>query len=158
MATKDDTDLSGLDLAGAKSYLLDFATAAKMTKKALDAVEAEIGVWAKRVALAEGKGMTELAAQAGAKLGELEGKHAALAAELAETESKVRSIRERLPTVAARECSVDADRLLAELQMLTGTLLDEGKGSLEGRMAALESEASAAQSLEELKGPKGENP
>ena len=156
MPTKDDADLSGLDLAGVKAYLLDFATAAKMTRKALDAVGAEVELWGKRVALAEGKGMADLATQARAKLSELEAKRAALAAELAETESKVRSIRERLPMVAARERSVDADRLLAELQMMTGNLLDEGKASLEGQMAALESEASVAQSLDELKRPKGE--
>ena len=121
----DDIDLSGLDLPGAKAYLLDFATAAKLTRKELEAVEADIGLWTKRVALAEAKGMVELASQARAKAAELESKRGGLAAELAETETKVRRIREKLPMVAAKERSIDADRLLAELQLMTGELLDE---------------------------------
>ena len=144
----DDSDLTGLDLSGAKVYLLDFATAAKLTRRDLEALEADMGVWTKRVALAEGKGMTELADQARARLAELESKRAALAAELAETEAKVRRIRERLPMVAAKERSVDADRLLAELQLMTGELLGSEAGdgsSLESRMAKLEGEAKAGE-------------
>ncbi|HUX39511.1 MAG TPA: hypothetical protein VMV44_16550 [Rectinemataceae bacterium] len=143
----DDTDLSGLDLAGAKAYLLDYATSAKLARKAIEAVDADIALWGKRVALAEGKGMADLAQAAKARLEELEAKRAPLLAELADIEAKVRRIREKLPMVAAKERSVDPDRLLAELQMLTGTLLDEGPGgsSLEAQMAALESESAAAE-------------
>ncbi|HUX40363.1 MAG TPA: chromosome partitioning protein [Rectinemataceae bacterium] len=151
MPMPDDIDLTGLDLPGAKAYLLDFATAAKLTRKELEAVEADQGVWTKRIALAEGKGMAELADQARARLAEIESKRAALAAELAETEAKVRRIREQLPMVAAKERSIDADRLLAELQLMTGTLLGEGNASLDAEMAKLESQASVDASLDALK-------
>lgn len=150
----DDSDLSGLDLAGAKAYLLEVATSARMSRKALEAAGTEIELWTKRVALAEGKGLADLADAARAKLAELETKRGSLAAETAEAEATVRRIREKLPMVAAKERSIDADRLLAELQLLTGELLGEGaagEAGLEAKMAALEKESAAEASLEELK-------
>ena len=148
----DDTDLTGLDLPAAKAYMFEFATNAKMLGKELAGLDAEIQTWTKRIALAEGKGMAELATAAKAKLAELETKRGGLAAELAEIEAKVAGIREKLPGIAARERSIDADRLLAELQLLAGTLLDDGKPSLEASMRKLEEEANVEAGLAALKG------
>ncbi|MEI6389231.1 MAG: hypothetical protein WCQ50_21710 [Spirochaetota bacterium] len=153
----DDTDLSGLDLAGARSYLVDFATSSKLSRKALTALDEELALWTKRVSLAEDKGMAELAAAARTKLSELEGKRAPLAAELADTEDKVRRIKEKLPLVAASERSIDADRLLAELQLLTGELLGDTSARLETEMAKLESEAAVEAGLSELKKDEGQD-
>ncbi|MFZ4615903.1 MAG: hypothetical protein ACOYM2_06880 [Rectinemataceae bacterium] len=153
----DDTDLSGLDLAGARAYLVDFATSSKLARNALTALDGELALWTARVALAEGKAMAELAASARAKLSELEGKRAPLAAELAETEDKVRRIREKLPLVAASERSIDADRLLAELQLMTGELLGDNSSRLEADMAALESEVAVEAGLAGLKKDAGQD-
>ena len=147
----DDTDLSGLDLAGARAYLVEFATSSKLARKALTALDEDLALWTTRVALAEGKGMAELAAAAKTKLSELEAKRAPLAAEIAETEDKVRRIREKLPLVAASERSIDADRLLAELQLMTGELLGDTSPKLEADLARLESEAAVEEGLAALK-------
>lgn len=154
----DDTDLSGLDLQGARAYLVDFATSAKMTRKSLDALDAEIATWKGRVELAESKGRADLAEAARGKVAELEAKRVPLAAEAAELEAKVRRIREKLPMVAAKERSIDADRLLAELQLMTGELLGDGaagEASLEAKIATLESDASAEGALDALKRKEG---
>jgi len=144
----DDTDLSGLDLAGAKAYLLEFSTAAKMARKELEAAEADVALWRKRVELAESKGLSDLATAANAKLGEVEARRISAVAEIEDLESKVGRIRDMLPTVAAKERSVDVDRLLAELQLMTGQLLGpagEGAPGLESAMTKLESEAAAGE-------------
>lgn len=148
----DDTDLSGLDLPGAKAYMMDFATNARLLRKDLAALDLEIGTWTKRITLAEGKGMAELAGAARTRLAELEAKRATLAAEAAEVEAKVARIREKLPGIAARERSIDADRLLAELQLMAGTLLDDGKPDLEESMRKLETESAVDSALAALKG------
>ncbi|MEI6875929.1 MAG: chromosome partitioning protein [Spirochaetota bacterium] len=148
----DDSDLSGLDLRGAKAYMLDFVTSGKLLKKDLVSLDAEIRTWGSRVTLAEGKGMLELATAAKAKLAELVARRDGLVAEAAELDGKVLRIREKLPGIAARERSIDADRLLAELQLMAGTLLDEGGSGLEESMRKLENDAAADASLAALKG------
>jgi phage shock protein A len=135
----EDTDLSKLDLAGAKSYILGFATSAKLGQKEIAALDVEIGVWEKRVSLAEGRGIAELAAGAKTRLEELLAKRAGIEAEVGENLKKVSRMREELSRIAARERSIDPDRLLAELQLMAGTLLDEG--GLDSRFKELEAEA-----------------
>jgi phage shock protein A len=122
----DDTDLSGLDLAAAKEYILEFAVEAKRLDKELAAAEAEAALWKGRVALAEGKALGELATAARSKVAEAEGKISALEAERSSVRSKVEAMRLRLPSIRAAERSIDPDRLLAELQLMTGELLGEG--------------------------------
>jgi len=148
----DDTDLSGLDLVGAKAYMMDFATNARLLRKDIAALDLEIGTWTKRVALAEGKGMAELAQAAKTRLGELEAKRGPLAAEAADIEAKVARIREKLPGIAARERSIDADRLLAELQLMTGELLGDDSAKLEETMRKLETETAVDSALAAMKG------
>jgi chromosome segregation ATPase len=134
----DDTDLTGLDLAAAKEYVFAFALEAKRLDKDVAAAEAELALWKGRVALAEGKAMAELAAAARAKAEEAAGKLASLAAERASIKSKVEAMRMRLPSIRASERSIDPDRLLAELQLLTGELLGEdtlGEAGLGGTPA-----------------------
>jgi len=121
----DDTDLTGLDLEGAKAYILEFAVEAKRLEKELAALKADLDLWKGRVALAEGKAMPDLASAARNKVAEIEGRMAALGAECADILSKVEAMRLRLPAIRAAERSVDPDRLLAELQLMTGELLGD---------------------------------
>jgi len=151
----DDSDLTGLDLEGARAYLVDYSTAAKMLRKDLEALDGELATWTKRIALAEAKGIADLAAAARVKVEELGARRGGLAGELAEVEAKVGRIRSQLPGIAARERSIDPDRLLAELQMMAGTLLGEGgtdgAPDLEERMRKLESESAVDEALAALK-------
>ncbi len=153
----DDTNLSGLDLAAAKEYIFAFAVEAKRLDKEVAAAEAELGLWRGRVALAEGKAMADLAAAARAKADEIAAKAEALRAERSDIKSKVEAMRLQLPSIRARERSIDPDRLLAELQLMTGELLGEegpdgrSAAAVEGDFAKLEAGAKADADLEALK-------
>lgn len=151
----DDMDLSGLDLAGAKAYILDLATNAKTIAKDIAELKTELDTWRGRVSLAEGRGLSDLAEAARLRSGEIEGKIASLEAEKNDLEAEVARTRGLLPTIAARERSIDADRLLAELQLMTGELLgpagSETPAGAEAELQKLETKTKLDLDLEALK-------
>lgn len=140
----DDTDISGLSAADAQAYALEFMTALKALERELAALGDELGVWSRRLELAAAKGAAELEAAARAKVDELTARKAGLDAERAELAAKVARIRERLPLAAASERSVDADLLLAQLQMETGEALGGPSPGTESDIAALGSDDALA--------------
>jgi len=146
----DDTDLSGLDYPSARAYTLEFMTALKTTEKALEAAREEVQLWTDRAALAASKGLADLEAAARAKTFELEARVQALEAEKSDLARKIARIREKLPLVKASEHSVDADLLLAELQMVTGEAMDPQSAALAELDKTLQS-GTADAALEELK-------
>ena len=153
----DDTDLSGLDLEAAKEYIFAYAVDVKRLDKEISDAEADLARWRSRVALAEAKlaaapadaSMAALAEVARAKVAESEGKVGSLEAERTELRAKINRMREQLPSITARERSIDPDRLLAELQLMTGELLGDASG--EAEFAKLEAGAKADAELEALK-------
>jgi len=157
----DDTNLSGLDLDSAREYIFAYAVDAKRLDQTINEAEVELGRWKGRLSLAEGRlaadpSMASLVQAAGDKVQETGAKLAGLQAERDELRSKIARMREQLPMIKARERSIDPDRLLAELQMMTGELLgDSGEGrsqaATEADFAKLESEAKADSDLEALK-------
>ena len=163
----DETDLSGLDLESAKEYIFAYAVDVKRLDKEIADRGAEIERWKGRVALAEGKlsaaapatdaSMAALAEAARAKVAEESGKLASLEAERADLRAQIGRMREQLPMIKARERSIDPDRLLAELQLMTGELLGpEGEGgrsaaATEADFAKLEAESKADSELEALR-------
>ncbi len=163
----DDTNLTGLDLESAKEYIFAFAVDAKNLDKAIANAMAEVNLWNGRVTLAEGRlaqagvagesAMDSLVQAARVKVEELNRKITSLEAERSDLRSKIEAMRAQLPMIKARERSIDPDRLLAELQMMTGELLNEespggrGAGATEADFAKLESEAKADSELEALK-------
>ena len=165
MNPNDDTDLSGLDLGQAKEYIFAYALDAKRLEKEIIELQAERDKWKARVTLAEGKlaagdqSMAALAQAAGAKVVEFESSITSLEAERSDLCAKVEIMRKKLPLISASERSIDPDRLLAELQMMTGELLGPEDGQATGRSAAateadiakLEADAKAQAELEALK-------
>ncbi len=146
----DDTDLSGLDYPSARAYALEFMTALKTAEKALEAARQEVRMWTDRAALAASKGMANLETAARAKAGEAEAKAASLEAEKADLARKIARIREKLPVLKASERSVDADLLLAQLQMVTGEALNPESATLAELDKTIRS-GTADAALEELK-------
>jgi hypothetical protein len=150
----DDTDLTGLDLEGAKEYIFAYSVDVKRLDKAIADGLAELERWKGRVALAEGR-QPALAEAARARVEEESGKLASLEAERADLRAKIGRMREQLPMIKARERSIDPDRLLAELQLMTGELLHEEGGrspaATEADFAKLEAEAKAEADLEGLR-------
>ncbi len=158
----DDENLSGLDLEAAKEYIFAYAVDAKGLEKEIADIQVELERWKGRLALAEAKAaagdpsMAALVQAASAKATELAAKIAALEAERADLRAKVARMREQLPMIKARERSIDPDRLLAELQMMTGELLGDDAGgrsaaATEADFAKLESAAKAEADLDALK-------
>ena len=162
----EDDNLAGLDLDSAKEYIFAYAVDVKRLDKELADSGLELDKWKSRSALAEGKlaagdqSMAALAQAARAKAEEQAGKVASLEAERAELRAKVARMREQLPMIKARERSIDPDRLLAELQLMTGELLGPDAGTADGGRSAaateadfakLESESKADADLEALK-------
>lgn len=147
----DDTNLNGLDLEAAKEFIFAFAVDIKRLDKTIAEARGELGRWTERVALAETKQATSLAQAARARVEEEAGKIASLEAEREELRSKVARMRAQLPMIQARERSVDPDRLLAELQLMTGELLGDEPSGTNAAFAKLESEAKTASELEALK-------
>ena len=163
----DDTNLTGLDLEGAKEYIFAFAVDAKNLDKAIADARADLELWRGRVALAEGMlakagtagdpALAGMAQAARAKVEEEAGKITAFETERADLRSKIEAMRSQLPMIKARERSIDPDRLLAELQLMTGELLGEegadgrSKAATDADFAKLEFEAKADSELEALK-------
>jgi len=116
-----DTDLEGLGPKEAQEYVLAFVTTLKQTEKDLARAGEEVATWTKRVALAESRGESSLAAQAKVRLAEEEGKKARREAELAELRMKVSILKEKLAKLRMMPTrTVDTDLLLAQLEMITG--------------------------------------
>ena len=138
-----DTDLEGLGPKEASEYVLRFITTLKQTEKAVAAAQEETNLWTRRVVLARSKGDEGLAAQAQARLSDATARQAALETELADLKAKVSVLKEKLTRIRMTGVKlVDADLLLAQLEMLAGK-----KDELAHTMK--QEEASAA--LEELK-------
>jgi hypothetical protein len=158
-----DTDLTGLDLEAAREYILAYSIDLKRMDKEGAEARAELERWKGRVALVEGKlasapgdsSLPSLMEAARAKAAESEGRIAFIDAERAELRGKIERMHEQLPMIKARERSVDPDRLLAELQLMTGELLEGGEGrsaaATEADIAKLEADAKAGAELESLK-------
>lgn len=140
----DDINLRGMRLDDAKAYVLEFMTALKAAERELGLVEADLALWAKRVALATEKGAADLVAAAQAKLDEIRLKRDGLEAERAELSAKVSRMWEQLPIVGASERGVDPDLLLAQLQLATGEALGGPSPATESGLAELGADAALA--------------
>jgi phage shock protein A len=116
-----DTDIEGLDPAHATEYVLAFITTLKQTEKALAAAQEDTNTWTRRVTLARSRGEEGLAAQAEARLSDATAKQSRLETELADLQAKVSVLKEKLARLRMTGMKlVDADLLLAQLQMIVG--------------------------------------
>jgi phage shock protein A len=116
-----DTDIEGLDPAHASEYVLAFITTLKQTEKALAAAQEDTTTWTRRVTLARSRGEEGLAAQAQARLSDATAKQSRLETELLDLKAKVSVLKEKLARLRMTGMKlVDADLLLAQLQMIVG--------------------------------------
>ena len=116
-----DTDIEGLNPARASQYVLAFITTLKQTEKALAATQEDSNMWTRRVTLARSRGDEALAAQAQARLSDATAKQSRLETELADLKAKVSVLKDKLTRLRMTGMKlVDADLLLAQLQMVVG--------------------------------------
>jgi phage shock protein A len=138
-----DTDIDFLDYEAARQYVVAFIAALKRTQKERAVSQEELAQWERRVKLAESRSEPILKRGAEERVRELRATTGRLLAEEAALRRKTDVLKEKLGRLKLRSSlSVDADALLAQLQMVAGE-----PDSLANRLR----DAEASQALEELK-------
>ena len=116
-----DTDIDFMDFEPAREYVLAFITTLKKTQKQRAVAEEQLEHWRNRVKLAEARGEPVLKRGAQQRVAELEANCQQLHQEELELKRKVDVLKEKLKATKIRSgLQVDADALLAQMQMLVG--------------------------------------
>ncbi len=116
-----DTDIDFMDFEPAREYVLAFITTLKKTQKQRAVAEEELEHWRGRIKLAEARGEPVLKRGAQQRVEELEANCQQLHQEELELKRKVDVLKEKLKATKIRSgLQVDADALLAQMQMLVG--------------------------------------
>ncbi|MDR1278847.1 MAG: chromosome partitioning protein [Treponema sp.] len=158
MREQGPENLSGMDAAGAREYILNFITTLKLTEKKIRELDEDLARWNSRIDLARSQGKDDLAAEAEKEAGQIKERQAQLAGETADLKSRIEDMRKQIPLLAARERSVDPDLLEQELLMAAGRLPgDEEKARIERQFREIEKNRAADAALEELKGKMAKN-
>ncbi len=117
----DDYNIMGLDPEGAREYVVAVMTTLKAATAKRLQLEKDLELWESRVKLAAEKGRADLAEAAEARAGELRGKIAQLDTERKGYQEGIAEMMAQLKQLRTRQAaSVDADLLLAQMQMLVG--------------------------------------
>lgn len=148
------TNLAGMGEDEAKRYILAHATDLELLRKRIVEAEGEYKLWADRVNLAESRGLTDLQAQAAEQARQAGAKLDTLKTEAAALQRDVDFMKSQLGGLKARERSVDADLLLANMQMVNGEMEHPGRAELERGIKQSE----ADQALQALKASMGLGP
>jgi phage shock protein A len=144
-----ENDLTGMNAAEAKEYILNFITTLKLTEKEIGGLEEEAAKWKSRVDLARSKGMEGILAEAEREAERVNTKLAGLREEARSLKDSIADMRRQLPGLAARERSIDPDLLEQELLMALG--ITEEEADTERAFKKLEKENAADSALEALK-------
>ena len=143
----DLTDLSGLDPAAARNYVLGYLTTLRVTRNRRRELEAAKRTWEGRIERAEAAAEPKLHAAATAELARVQSQLDRLLAEERELVTQVEVLGGQLRVVLTRaNLTVDAEQLLAQLQALVGE-----RDELAEDLEQIDSEQRAAAELEALK-------
>ena len=116
-----DTDIDFMDFESAREYVLAFITTLKKTQKQRAVAEEELEHWRGRIKLAESRGEPVLKRGAEQRVAEIEANRRKLYQEELELKRKVDVLKQKLKATKIRSSlQVDADALLAQMQMLVG--------------------------------------
>ena len=116
-----DTEIDFMDFESAREYVLAFITTLKKTQKQRAVAEEELQHWRSRVRLADSRGEPVLKRGAEQRVAELEAHSQQLLQEELDLKRKVDVLKEKLKATKIRSSlRVDADALLAQMQMLVG--------------------------------------
>ena len=146
---ENSAKLSGMNAADAKEYIFGFITTLKLTEKEIHSLEEDVAKWKERMDLARSRGRDDLLAEAEKEAERINAKLTMLCEEAAALRSSIDAMRRQLPGLAARERSIDVDRLEQELLMALGRTGEEAE--TERAFRKLEKEDCANTALEALK-------
>jgi phage shock protein A len=145
-------DLKGMSVPQAREYITAHITQVKINEKQSADLKAEADKWRSRVELAHKQNEAELEIKAAEQASVVEAKIGALTAETAQLKADIQRMLQELPSLAARERSIDPDLLLQELLISAGMNPgDEAKLGVERSFADLEKDAAAGAELAALK-------
>ncbi len=145
-------DLTGMDTAAAKEYILAHIASLKLTERKIAELDAELATWKRRIDLAQSKGAVDLVDAAQGEMNRLQAERDRIAAEAGELDGQIQRMRTQLPGLEARKRTIDPDLLEQELLMAAGHMPgDEDKVAVERNLAALEKSAAADNALAALK-------
>lgn len=138
--------------ADAKDYILQHLATLKLTDRRVAELDADLDKWKSRLALAQEKGLEDLAAAARKELDARRAERDRIAAEAEDLRGQIERMRRQLPTLGSRERSVDPDLLEQELLMAAGALPgDDDKVQVERDLRKLEKTQAAESDLAALK-------
>ncbi|MEE8592135.1 MAG: hypothetical protein V3T35_12530 [Spirochaetia bacterium] len=144
-----DTEIDFMDFESAREYVLAFVTTLKKTQRDRAAAEEELAHWRSRIKLAESREEPVLKRGAEERVAGLQTHCQRLLEEELDLKRKVDVLKEKLKAAKIRSSlQVDADALLAQMQMLVGE-----PDTLKEKLRDEE----AAQALEALKKKMGES-
>jgi len=142
-------DLTGMSVADAKEYILNHITTLKLTEKNIGALEEEAAKWKSRVEMALSKGMGDILTEAQREAEKVNVRLTGLREEVRALKDSIDAMKRQLPTLAAKQRSIDPDLLEQELLMAVG--LTEEDAATEKAFKKLEKENAAATALDALK-------
>jgi len=143
-----DTEIDFMDFESAREYVLAFITTLKKTQRDRAVAEEELTHWRSRVKLADSRAEPVLKRGAEDRVAELQSQCQRLLEEELDLKRKVDVLKEKLKAAKIRSSlQVDADALLAQMQMLVGE-----PDTLKEKLRDVE----AAQALEALKRKMGQ--
>jgi phage shock protein A len=152
---EENNDLSGMDAAAAKEYILQHIAALKLTRKKIGENEEQLAKWNARIELARSRGEAELAALAEGEAAAVRGRQTELSSEAVELQRQIEGMLKQLPAVMREECGPASDYpfLLEQQALMTAGYLpgDDEKAESDRRLRELEKDAAAVSALAELK-------
>jgi phage shock protein A len=161
IVTENNSDLSGMNAAEAKEYILQHIISLKLVRKEMEELEENLSKWNVRTELARSKGETGLALEAAKEADRLQALRLKLSGDAEELRNTIGSMIRQLPGIARQGQSasmgtepetVDPVMLEQELLMAQGYLPgDEKKAELDRAMKKLEADAAAETELATLK-------
>ncbi len=114
-------DITKMDMFAAREYMLSIMTTYKLAKNRRIQLENECRTWNERAALAREKGKEELAQEAERQIAQLSEQIDRIKLEEIEYTEELKSVKAEIEAIKKQpQRSVDADLLLAQLQMIVG--------------------------------------
>ncbi|MDE0447813.1 MAG: hypothetical protein OXH96_14215 [Spirochaetaceae bacterium] len=118
---QSETDLTGLDPAAAREYVLGYVTALRITAKKRQRLEVSLKTWEERVKQATDAGNDTLRAAARNEMQRIQDGLGRVASEESELTAQVAVMKRHLKSMQhGPVVNADAEALLAQLQSLTG--------------------------------------
>jgi phage shock protein A len=120
---EENSDLSGMDTATAKEYILHHITTLKLTKKRLDELEQELSKWNLRIKFAHSKGENGLVLEAEKEADKIRSRQIELSGEVEKLQILIQGMLRQLPDITGLERTKTFEKTTQALDMLEQELL-----------------------------------